>query len=77
MGYTVAGNELETNDEGYLLEPGAALLGYVKSDHWAVALPFNRSTRSFWNRLLRNHNAFPREVLFEAILRYVEDDLQN
>lgn len=69
------------NDSHMLLHdqvlPGAALLGYVKADHWAVALPFNRSTHSLWNYLLRSNNAFPREVLFEAILRHVEDDLRN
>ncbi len=74
--------EVEPRNDSHMLIhdqvlPGAKLLGYLKADHWAVALPFNRSTRSFWNRLLRNHNAFPREVLFEAILRYVEDDLQK
>lgn len=73
--------EVEPRNDSHMLIhdqvlPGATLLGYVKSDHWAVALPFNRSTRSFWNFLLRNNNAFPREVLFEAILRYVEDDLR-
>jgi hypothetical protein len=74
--------EVEPRNDSHMLIhdqvlPGAKLLGYVNSDHWAVALPFNRSTRSFWNLLLRNHNAFPREVLFEAILRHVEDDLQH
>ncbi|MDO8990580.1 MAG: hypothetical protein Q7U91_13220 [Sideroxyarcus sp.] len=73
--------EVEPRNDSHMLIhdqvlPGAALLGYIKSDHWAVALPFNRSTRSFWNYLLRNNNAFPREVLFEAILRYVEHDLK-
>ncbi|MBU1423988.1 MAG: hypothetical protein KKH12_03440 [Gammaproteobacteria bacterium] len=74
--------EVEPRNDSHMLIhdqvlPGANLLGYVKSDHWAVALPFNRSKRSFWNWLLRNHNAFPREVLFEAILRHVEDDLRH
>jgi len=72
--------EVEPRNDSHMLIhdqvlPGADLLGYLKSDHWAVALPFNRSGGSFWKWLLRNHNAFPREVLFEAILRYVEDDL--
>ena len=74
--------EVEPRNDSHMLIhdqvlPGARLLGYLKSDHWAVALPFNRSTRSCWNRLLRNNNGFPREVLFEAILRHVEDDLQR
>lgn len=74
--------EVEPRNDSHMLIhdqvlPGADLLGYVKSDHWAVALPFNRSGGSFWKWLLRNHNAFPREVLFEAILRYVEQDLNR
>ena len=74
--------EVEPRNDSHMLIhdqvlPGAKLLGYLKSDHWAVALPFNRSNRSLWNRLLRNNNAFPREVLFEAILRYVESDLEQ
>ncbi len=74
--------EVEPRNDSHMLIhdqvlPGAKLIGYLKADHWAVALPFNRSWHSFWNWLLRNHNAFPREVLFEAILRYVEDDLQH
>ncbi|MBU0620997.1 MAG: hypothetical protein KJ795_04025 [Gammaproteobacteria bacterium] len=73
--------EVEPRNDSHMLIhdqvlPGAALLGYVKSDHWAVALPFNRSKRSLWNRLLGYNNAFPREVLFEAILRYVEEDMR-
>ncbi|MDO8925701.1 MAG: hypothetical protein Q7U94_02175 [Sideroxyarcus sp.] len=74
--------EVEPRNDSHMLIhdqvlPGAALLGYLKSDHWAVALPFNRSKRSLWNRLLRHNNAFPREVLFEAILRYVEEDVRS
>jgi hypothetical protein len=74
--------EVEPRNDSHMLIhdqvlPGARLLGYVKSDHWAVALPFNRSKRSVWNRLLSHNNAFPREVLFETILRFVEDDLKS
>lgn len=74
--------EVEPRNDSHMLIhdqvlPGAALLGYLKADHWAVALPFNRSRQSFWNRLLRHNNAFPREVLFEAILRYVEKEVHQ
>ncbi|HAF43469.1 MAG TPA: hypothetical protein DCK83_00615 [Gallionellaceae bacterium] len=74
--------EVEPRNDSHMLIhdqvlPGAALLGYVKSDHWAVSLPFNRSKNSFWNYLLRHNNAFPREVLFEAIVRYVEEDVRS
>jgi len=74
--------EVEPRNDSHMLIhdqvlPGAALLGYVKADHWAVSLPFNRSTHSLWNYLLRHNNAFPREVLFEAVVRYVEGDLKR
>lgn len=74
--------EIEPRNDSHMLIhdqvlPGAKLLGYVKSDHWAVALPFNRSNHSVWNRILKNNNAFPREVLFETILRYVENDWEQ
>ncbi len=53
--------------------PGSTLLGYLNGDHWAVATAFNRSGHPFWRRLV-GHNAFPREVLIESILRYVAED---
>ncbi|MCG6536450.1 MAG: hypothetical protein L7F78_17520 [Syntrophales bacterium LBB04] len=39
-------------------------------DHWAVAIAFGRSDHPWWRRVI-NHNAYPREVLIESILRYV------
>jgi hypothetical protein len=58
--------------------PGGALLGYANADHWAVALPIVRmmppGLRSLAAGLL-NCNAFPREVLLEAVVRHVEEDL--
>jgi hypothetical protein len=56
--------------------PGSALLGYLNADHWAVAVPFNRS-HPFISSTFLDKNAFPREVLLEAIVRYVEEDLNN
>lgn len=56
------------------LVPGGALLGYLNADHWAVALPFNREHPVLADTLI-NRNAFPREVLLEAIVRFVEDAL--
>jgi hypothetical protein len=50
--------------------PGSYLLGYLNGDHWAVALPFNRSS-SLWAVPLSINNAFPREVLMDAILQFV------
>lgn len=55
--------------------PGGYLLGYANADHWAVALPLARN-RSLLGRLSRpfaSRNAYPREVLLEAIVRIIEE----
>jgi dienelactone hydrolase len=54
--------------------PGSVLLGYLNADHWAVALPINR-THSFLASTFVDKNAFPREILAEAIVRFVDEDL--
>ena len=56
--------------------PGSVILGYLNADHWAIAVPFNRS-HPFISSKFIDKNAFPREVLLEAIVRYVEEDLNN
>jgi hypothetical protein len=56
--------------------PGSVLLGYLNADHWAIFVPFNRS-HSFIASNFIDKNAFPREVLLEAIVRYVEEDLNS
>ena len=56
--------------------PGSVLLGYLNADHWAIAVPFNRSSPFISSNFI-NKNAFPREVLLEAIIRYVEEDLNR
>jgi len=56
--------------------PRSQLLGYVNSDHWAFVLAFNRADRPYW-RALVDHNAFPREVLLEAILLQVQSDMRR
>ncbi len=56
--------------------PGSVLLGYVNADHWAIAVPFNRNS-PFISSSFIDKNAFPREVLLEAIARYVEEDLNS
>jgi len=53
--------------------PGGTLLGYVNGDHWAVAMPISRNVTLA--DLLLDRNAFPREILLEAILKQVEEDL--
>ena len=56
--------------------PGSVLLGYLNADHWAAAVPLSR-THPFVSSIFSGKNAFPREVLLEAIVRYIEEDLNN
>jgi hypothetical protein len=56
--------------------PGSVILGYLNADHWAVSAPFNRS-HPFISSIITDKNAFPREVLIEAIVRCVEEDLNR
>jgi len=55
--------------------PGSTLLGYLNADHWAVALPIAR-THTAIGALFVTQNAYPREALLEAVLRFVEEDLK-
>ncbi len=54
--------------------PGSTLLAYLNADHWATVVPISRS-HAFIGSTFANKNAFPREILLEAILRYIEEDL--
>jgi hypothetical protein len=58
------------------LIPGSVLLGYLNADHWAVAIPINRN-QPFLASTFVDKNAFPREVLWEAIIRFIEEDLNR
>jgi hypothetical protein len=50
-------------------------MGYVNADHWAIALPIAR-THSKVGAGFVTENAYPREALLEAVLRFVEEDLE-
>ena len=56
------------------LIPGCTLLGYVNADHWALAMPFSQDKIA---PALIDRNEFPREVLLEAVVRFVEEKLSN
>lgn len=56
--------------------PGSQLIAYVNADHWALAVPIARS-HAMIGALLVTQNAYPREALAEAVLRYVEEDLST
>lgn len=54
--------------------PGSTLMGYINADHWALAVPIAR-THTTISSLFVTRNAYPREALAEAMLRFVEEDL--
>jgi hypothetical protein len=54
--------------------PGSTLVGYLNADHWAVAVPIAR-THDTIGSMFVTQNAYPREALMEAVLRFVEEDL--
>lgn len=54
--------------------PGSSLLGYVNADHWAIVLPIARKHDTI-GAMFVTENAYPREALMEALLRFVEEDL--
>jgi hypothetical protein len=49
-------------------------IGYLDADHWAIAVPIGR-THTIISTLFVTQNAYPREALPEALLRFVEEDL--
>jgi hypothetical protein len=54
--------------------PGSSLVGYLNADHWAVVVPIARAHEKIGS-LFVTENAYPREALLEAVLRFVEEDL--
>jgi pimeloyl-ACP methyl ester carboxylesterase len=54
--------------------PGSTLVAYINADHWALAVPVAR-THTTIGSLFVTQNAYPREALTEALLRFVEEDL--
>jgi hypothetical protein len=56
--------------------PGSTLVGYLNADHWALAVPVSRS-HPWLGSMLVSHNDYPREALIEALLRFVEWDLEQ
>jgi hypothetical protein len=54
--------------------PGSSLVGYLNADHWAVVVPIARAHETIGSMFV-TQNAYPREALLEAVLRFVEEDL--
>ena len=57
--------------EGVL--PGSTLLGYANTDHWGVAIDIEEELSFLAGR--DDTTPFPRSLMFEALIRYVSDDL--
>ena len=56
--------------------PQSNLVAFLNADHWAIAVPVER-THPFFSSLFVNNNDYPREALLEALLRYIEEDLAS
>jgi len=56
--------------------PGSTLVGYVNADHWAIALPIARA-HWFIASAFVTQNDYPREAMAEALLRFIEEDLDE
>jgi hypothetical protein len=74
-------SDIDPRNDGILLFydqiiPGSTLLGYVNADHWAVATNFDSSQFALI-RSLGDKTDFPRQVLLEAALRFVELNLAD
>ena len=54
--------------------PGSSLVGFINADHWALVVPIARQHDTIAS-LFVTQNAYPREAMTEALLRFVEEDL--
>ena len=71
--------EIDPRNDGQLIFydqfiPGATLLAFANADHWAMSTPVARQL-AISQATVANKTEYPREALFESILRFVEEDL--
>ncbi len=59
--------------EGWL--PGSTLLGFANADHWGLAIDIEDELPTIAGR--PDPTPFPRDILFESLLRYVSQDLDR
>lgn len=74
-------SSIDQRNDGQLLFydqviPGSTLLGYLNADHWAVTIPIARN-HPFVGTTLADRNDYPREAMLEALMRFVEEDLES
>jgi hypothetical protein len=58
------------------LIPGSTLLGYVNSDHWAVAIPVDEKF-SNWPEEIKERNRVLRSTLFQAMILFLSESLNR
>lgn len=56
--------------------PGSTILGFFNADHWAMSVPIARQ-HEISQVIFADENEFPREIALEAILRFIEEDLET
>jgi hypothetical protein len=56
--------------------PCAKFLGAAHADHFAVALPFDKSTDATIRAEI-DKTAYPRAALLESLIRFVTGDLEQ
>ncbi len=56
--------------------PGSTLLGYLNADHWAIAVPVAEA-HPFIGKHFVDKNDYPRKAIFEAVLRFIEEDMDR
>lgn len=56
--------------------PGSTLMGYLNADHWAIAVPVAES-HPFIGRHFADKNTYPRQAILEAVLRFIEEDMDR
>lgn len=56
--------------------PGSTVLAFVNADHWAMGVPVARQHK-VTKTLFATENDFPREIMLEAMLRYMDEVLSE
>jgi hypothetical protein len=56
--------------------PGSKVFAILNADHWAVAVPIQR-THPIVGSTVLDQNDYPREAFLEAMLRYLEEQLDQ
>lgn len=72
-------SQIDPRNDGQLLFydqiiPRSTLLGFIAADHWATAMPLNRIYPTL-SIAFAERASFPREIVLEAVLRQIEEDL--